>query len=298
MLRLAGRAPMLFALAVASIVLAPTRSLAQDITTEANWEVDVHVGVVAPGFGGGTSTPLPSVESFTTVTGAPSAAVSSWFFGAGTALFNQVNAGIGAAIVPLDQALQDGITRRRGGINVGFTVARWLSPRLALEIQGDYAPSGVVMNDVTLASMESTATSYTEAWSATVRRWSGRRRLPVRSWRHWRGRTRRWSSVRFDGWPEGDRPQKTSVQELRRRWRWNLEHIDPSDKRHAQREPTDLPPTCLLLRALCGCRSLSATRCRSAQSSARAGHSSAPSMEGSSTTRILVAESGSTWPCC
>ena len=146
MLRLARSAPMLFALAVAISVLVPTKSLAQDITTEANWEIDVHVGIVAPGFGGGTSRPLPSVEGFTTVTGAPSAAVSSWFFGAGTALFNHVN-GSGAAIFPLDQALQDGITRRRCGINVGFSLARWLSRRLALEVQGDYAPSGVVMTD-------------------------------------------------------------------------------------------------------------------------------------------------------
>ena len=168
MLRLAGRAPMLFALAVASIVLAPTKSLAQDITTEAHWEIDAHVGIVGAGFGGGTSRPLPSADGFTTVTGASSAAVSSWFFGAGTALFNQVNGRAGnpsASIVSLDQALQEGITRRRGGINAGFTVARWLSPRLALEIQGDYAPSGIVMNNLARASLENTTTSYTEAWT-------------------------------------------------------------------------------------------------------------------------------------
>ena len=152
----------------AAVVVTPVECQAQDITTKANWEIDAHVGIVGAGFGGGTSRPLPSADGFTTVTGAPSAAVSSWFFGAGTALFNQVNGRAGnpsASIVSLDQALQEGIARRRGGINAGFTVARWLSPRLALEIQGDYAPSGIVMNNIARASLENTTTSYTEAWT-------------------------------------------------------------------------------------------------------------------------------------
>jgi hypothetical protein len=70
----------------------------------------------------------------------------------------------GAAIAPLDQVLQSGITRRRGGVNLGFSAARWLSPRLAVEVQGDYAPSAVVMNDPTLAALEAVTTSYTNAW--------------------------------------------------------------------------------------------------------------------------------------
>jgi hypothetical protein len=161
MLRLAMSAP-LFALS-AIVVVAPMDVLAQDITTEAKWELDVHLGIVTSGIDGGTSRPLPTATPFTTVTGATSAAVSSWLFGAGTALFNQST---GAVINPLDQALQSGISRRRGGINLGFTLARWLAPRVAIEIQGDYAPTGYVINDVTLASMEKTVTSYTDAWTA------------------------------------------------------------------------------------------------------------------------------------
>src|SRR5262245_55253702 len=129
MLRLAMSAP-LFALS-AIVVMAPTEVLAQDITTEAKWEFDAHVGIVTPGMDGGTSQPLPPGSAFTTVTGATSSAVSSWLFGAGASLFNQVTGGR-AAISPIDQALQGGISRRRGGINLGFTLARWLAPRLAL----------------------------------------------------------------------------------------------------------------------------------------------------------------------
>ena len=104
---------------------APAVSHAQDITTEANWDIEAHVGMTSRGTGSGTARPLPVAGGFTTVAGVPSAAVSSWFFGEGTALFNRVSSltGVGAAIATLDQALQGGITRRRGGINVGFTAA-------------------------------------------------------------------------------------------------------------------------------------------------------------------------------
>jgi hypothetical protein len=148
------------------MVVVPATSKAQDITTEANWELEAHVGAMGPAPGSGASRPLPGAEGFTTLNGSTSAAVSSWFFGNGTSLFNHVSSltGVGAAIAPLDRALQAGITRRRGGVNIGFSAARWLSPRLAVQVQGDYAPSVVVMNDMTLAALETTTRSYTDAW--------------------------------------------------------------------------------------------------------------------------------------
>jgi hypothetical protein len=157
----------LWCAAVAAVVLRPGESRAQDITTEANWEVSAQVGVVSRATGRGTAQPLPRAGSFITVTGSPSAAVSSWFFGDGAALFNQVAAleGLGAAIVPLDQALRAGVSRRRGGVNLGFTAARWITPRLAVQFQGDYAPTAVVMNERALSSLEHAATSYTDAWA-------------------------------------------------------------------------------------------------------------------------------------
>jgi hypothetical protein len=151
------------ALGAIAAIVAPSTADAQDITTQAAWEIEAHVGVMGRALGSGTPRPLPAADGFTTINGMTSAAVSSWFFGDGAALFNRVHAT--EAIVPLDPALQQGITRRRGGVNLGFAAARWLSPRLAIEIQGDYAPSAVVMNDLTLAAIETTARSYIDAWS-------------------------------------------------------------------------------------------------------------------------------------
>ncbi len=163
------RRPLRFLVMAAGLVGASNAS-AQDVTTEAKWEMDVHIGAMAAGFGG-RGEPVrqwPASGVFAAVGGptATTRAVSSWFFGDGAALFNQAAPAMGgaASIVPLDRALLRGVTRHRGGPNVGFSAARWLWPRLAVEVHGDYAPTGTVLSPQALAAIQDTTLTYADAW--------------------------------------------------------------------------------------------------------------------------------------
>jgi hypothetical protein len=154
----------------ASVAVSARGVAAQDVTTENNWEFEAHLGVVGVVASGGAASlrRLPPGEPFAAVgaAGATSRAVSSWFFGDGAALFNQVTAasGVPTAIVPLDRELQAGVTRLKSGPTVGVTAARWLSRRIAVQVHGDYSPVAVVMAERTLAAIEAASLSYTEAW--------------------------------------------------------------------------------------------------------------------------------------
>jgi hypothetical protein len=158
------------ALLMAGAAASARGAAAQDVTTEDNWEVEIHVGIAGVvGRGGAASLRrFPPGEPFAAAggAGATSRAVSSWFFGDGAALFNQVAAasGVSASIAPLDGELEAGVTRLKSGPTAGVTAARWLSRRLALQVHGDVSPVAVVMAERTLAAIERTSLSYTEAW--------------------------------------------------------------------------------------------------------------------------------------
>src|SRR5262245_22883972 len=100
------------------------------------WEIDGHVGgVTGSGTQQGSSTALPVAQSFVTVGGRQSRRVSSWYFGDGTTLFNQVLAQFptGSSLprmTALDPVLAAQPASRSGGFEFGARVSRRLTSRL------------------------------------------------------------------------------------------------------------------------------------------------------------------------
>jgi hypothetical protein len=134
------------------------------------WELEVHAGgrVMTSNPTGGTpivefpvGEPLPTGGG-TTLT----RAVSSWYYGDGARLLNDVNArfGVPGRITPLDTAVSRAIAERKEGAVFGARVARYLTRRIALELNVDYAPSKLEFVDGVNAAIEASGASFISAW--------------------------------------------------------------------------------------------------------------------------------------
>jgi hypothetical protein len=134
------------------------------------WEVDVHAGgpIVASNPAGGTpivqfpiGDPVPTGGG-TTFT----RAVSSWYYGDGARLLNDVNArfGVPGRITPLDSAVSRAIAQRKEGAAFGARVARYLTPRIAIELNVDYAPSKLEFNPGVAGAIDATRATFIPAW--------------------------------------------------------------------------------------------------------------------------------------
>lgn len=136
------------------------------------WEVEVHGGTeLVTNPRGGTGALPPTSTPFRTIgLGRSSRRVSSWYFGDGAVLLNDVNAVFRAAqsITPLDPVLQSASTERGSGGNVGFRLARRLSERFEAELNVDYGFAQLSFTDAALSGIESSRTSFTAAFSRLV----------------------------------------------------------------------------------------------------------------------------------
>ena len=134
------------------------------------WEVEVHAGgrVVSSDPTGGTPiVQFPVGDPVATGGGTTfTRAVSSWYFGDGARLLNDVNArfGVPGRITPLDTAVSRAIGERREGAAYGARVARYLTPRVAVELNVDYAPSKLVFTDGVAAAIDATRSTFIPAW--------------------------------------------------------------------------------------------------------------------------------------
>jgi hypothetical protein len=134
------------------------------------WEVDVHAGgtVVAGDSAAGTAlVQFPIGEPIATGGGgAFSRAVSSWYYGDGARLLNDVNArfGVPGRITPLDNAVTRAIASRREDAAVGARVARYVTPRIALELNVDYAPSKLEFNDGVADAIDASRATFIQAF--------------------------------------------------------------------------------------------------------------------------------------
>jgi hypothetical protein len=95
--------------------------------------------------------------------------VSSWFFGDGALLFNQVRAGLPPqsqypAIVPLDDALQQSAVRRKTGAVFGVRLARNLTDRFGAEFTLDFHRGGLTFTDDLRPAAEATRDSIEAAF--------------------------------------------------------------------------------------------------------------------------------------
>lgn len=154
----------------ALVVLATGHAAAQSQTAPSGppkWEIEVHVGGVFSGNPTkGTSTMPDPAAAFTTFNGRPSRRVSSWFFGDGAEMMNQVNSSVNRAgrIVPLDSQFQRAGLERGGGANLGVRLSRALSNRLAAEFTLDYNTGSLDLRNETAQAIETTRASFETAW--------------------------------------------------------------------------------------------------------------------------------------
>ena len=145
-------------------------ALAQTGASSQKWEVEVHGGGM---FGfrssdGATTLPAPGA-AFTTFTGFPSRRVSSWYFGDGSQLFNDLPAGVrqSQSITSLNAPLGRGATPKSGG-SIGGRVGYAITPRLTAEFSIDYGWSSIEIDPDALAEIETTRASFITAWNGAL----------------------------------------------------------------------------------------------------------------------------------
>jgi hypothetical protein len=134
------------------------------------WEIEVHAGgrVVSSNPTGGTPiVQFPIGEPAPTGGGtAFTRAISSWYFGDGARLLNDVNArfGVPGRITPLDTAISRAIAQRKESAAYGARLARYFGNRIALELNVDYAPSKLEFTDGVATAIDATRATFIPAW--------------------------------------------------------------------------------------------------------------------------------------
>ena len=143
------------------------------------WEISFSGGVLSGhGVASGTGQMPPPGDIYVTVLPgfAPSRLVSSWWFGDGALLFNELRNGLPSSpvtpalpsILPLDETLQRGIARRGAGLVFGIGVARTLTERLTAEFRVDVSGGGVSFDDEVRPAAEATRQSLEAAFGSAV----------------------------------------------------------------------------------------------------------------------------------
>lgn len=126
------------------------------------WEVGVHAGITRDGVRSNEVGTLPSTGS--TTQGLLS--VSTFYFGSGAALFNQVQPA--SPIVPLDSVLTKSSVVHTSGVTLGGHVQRSLGDRFAIEFAGDYLRSNLAFASTALGQIETTRASFIPALQSAL----------------------------------------------------------------------------------------------------------------------------------
>jgi hypothetical protein len=155
------------------IGLCASGAAAQDGQAEPKWQVEVHSAGLFPGNPSkGTpitqfppGTPIPTGQATTT-----SRAVSTWYFGDGTSLLNQVNGtlGVPARLTALDPILKEPVAHRRTAMALGVRAARMLTPRLVAEVNVDYAVGALGLTEETRRGLEAARSTFISAWNGLL----------------------------------------------------------------------------------------------------------------------------------
>jgi hypothetical protein len=141
-------------------------------SSERKWEVDVHAGFAFAGnpTDGTPIAQFPAGAPLSTGFLATTRAVSSWYFGDGATLLNQVNAGfnVPSRLTPLDTSLTRAAVRRTDATGFGVRLGRGLTPRLVAEFSLDYGLNTLHFNDETRTTIEAARASFVTAWNALL----------------------------------------------------------------------------------------------------------------------------------
>jgi hypothetical protein len=143
-------------------------AMATSAAAQGQWEVEFHAGgMLSSQPKDGTATLPAAGTPFTSVTNVPSRRESSWFFGDGAVLLNQVNAARGASarITALDPVLTTAVVGRQNAGSFGIRISRHMSPRYTAEFAMDYSRAQLTMNDDALAGIEASRASFTSAFN-------------------------------------------------------------------------------------------------------------------------------------
>lgn len=168
------------ALCAGALILAalPASSSAQSTSQPASrWSIEIYGGAAsATEASGGTAGPaFPAGTPFTTASGGPSRIHSSWYFGDGAKLLDQVlgqfaiiNGSTFSRLVPLDPVLTSAATRRNSGATFGLRVSRHLSRRLTLEANVERSQGSQVLSDAAQTAFESTRDTFKTAFEGLL----------------------------------------------------------------------------------------------------------------------------------
>jgi len=112
------------------------------------------------------SLPAPG-GPFTSVTGATSRAVSSWYVGDGAQLVNEVlfSFGVSERITPLDSTLKNHLGERGNGGGFGFRVGREIASRFGAEFNLDITSAPVTLTDGARAGIQASSDSFVPAFA-------------------------------------------------------------------------------------------------------------------------------------
>jgi hypothetical protein len=135
------------------------------------WEVEFHGGGF---FTLGSAPPgqafLPTAGTpFLTVNGTPSLFVTSYMFGDGAVLANQVAAeGVGGPITPLDPLLGQALGRHDNGPSIGVRLSRDFGAYFNGELNVDWSVSPIAIGDSRLIQVEATRSSFTDLFPVST----------------------------------------------------------------------------------------------------------------------------------
>jgi hypothetical protein len=139
------------------------------------WEIEVHGGgLVVNNPTDGTASLPPAGASFTTVVGGfPSRRASSWYFGDGAALLNEILSAFGPAatqrITALNPVLDGPLVERQNGFDVGVRLSRMINSRFTAELTVDYSPSELRITSDAESGIDATRGSFESAFRDLLR---------------------------------------------------------------------------------------------------------------------------------
>jgi hypothetical protein len=150
---------------------------ASTATAQPKWEIDFHGGGTFAGNATGGRAQLPEPGTpFTTAAGTPSRRASSWYFGDGAKLLNEINATFLSFELPaavgrmtsLDPVLNARLAERQNGGSFGVRLGRLINRRLRAEVSVDYSGGALEIGKDVAVAIESTRGSFVTAWASLI----------------------------------------------------------------------------------------------------------------------------------
>ena len=165
-----------FSARTAELTVASVQTAAADKRYVSNrrWEADFSVGGVFGGHpsGGTRIVSFPVGEAFTFQGASSSRYASSWMFGDGAVLINQIAAGFVSAVVDritaLDPVLTASSLERGTGIGFGVRVSRRLTPRLRAAFVVESASEPLEFSASANTAIEATRASFERIWNGII----------------------------------------------------------------------------------------------------------------------------------